>query len=81
MAAAHNTSGPKKWYDMLSIRQCEDGTLHEGDCELITWTFTPDADANEWDEPTGFACVILKEAEEFKQHFEVSQDEISYFQL
>jgi hypothetical protein len=71
MAAANKTPDTKKWYDTPSIRRCEDGTLHEGQLELITWSYTPDGDADSWDEPTGFASVILKEEGEFKDHFEV----------
>ena len=71
MEAANKISSPKKWYDTPSIRRCEDGTLHEARLELITWSYTPGTDANEWDEPTGFAAVILAEAEDFKSHFEV----------
>jgi hypothetical protein len=40
MEAANKISSPKKWYDTLSIRRCEDGTLHEGRLELITWSYT-----------------------------------------
>lgn len=71
MAAVSKTPCAKKWYDTPSIRRCEDGTLHEGRLELITWSYTPDKDADLWDEPTGFASVILKEEGEFKDHFEV----------
>jgi hypothetical protein len=71
MAAVSKPPSTKKWYDKPSIRHCEDGTLHEGRLELITWSYTPDKDEDLWDEPTGFASVILKEEKEFKDHFEV----------
>jgi hypothetical protein len=71
MAAVNKIPSPKKWYDAPSIRRCEDGTLHEGKAELITWSYTPGSDADFGDEATGFGAVILEEAEEFKSHFEV----------
>jgi hypothetical protein len=71
MAAVNKIPSPKKWYDTPSIRRCEDGTLHEGRLELITWSYTPGSEADKWDEPTGFAGVIMNEAEDFKSHFEV----------
>ena len=71
MAAVNKIPSPKSWYDTPSIRLCEDGTLHEGRLELITWSYTPSSEADEWDKPTGFAAVILEEAEDFKRHFEV----------
>jgi hypothetical protein len=71
MAAVNRTPSPKKWYDSPSIRRCKDGTLHEGKLELITWPYTPGPEGNKWDEPTGFAAIILSEDAEFKEHFEV----------
>ncbi|KAL8920105.1 MAG: hypothetical protein Q9208_006458 [Pyrenodesmia sp. 3 TL-2023] len=56
------------WYDLY--RQCKDGTKHEGQLELITWS-TP---ANEYEEilpeATGWGNVIVAEAEDLKREFE-----------
>ena len=33
----HKTECGKPWYDKIKYRKCEDGNLHEGKLELITW--------------------------------------------
>lgn len=71
MAAVNRNPGPKQWYDTPSIRRCEDGTLHEGQLQLITWSYKPDGEEGLGGEATGFGAVIMEEEAEFKKHFEV----------
>ena len=58
------------WYVKLSIRRCEDGSLHEGRLELITGrhrripaTNTPEA--------LGWGACVEEAAGDLKQKFEV----------
>ncbi|KAH8586022.1 hypothetical protein B0O99DRAFT_695870 [Bisporella sp. PMI_857] len=51
------------------MRRCDDGSLHEGKLELVTWD-TPENPDEDYSEAMGWGAVVKSEAEEFKQKFE-----------
>lgn len=55
----------KAWYDLDSIRRCEDGALHEGKLELVTWD-TPS-------EGLGWGACPKSESGDLKRQFEVRE--------
>lgn len=54
------------------MRKCEDGSLHEGKLELITWN-TPANPHESYGEDMGWGGVLAEEADEHKAEFEVSR--------
>jgi hypothetical protein len=52
------------------MRRCEDGSLHEGKLELVTWD-TPENPNEDYSEAMGWGAVVQDGAEEFKHKFEV----------
>ncbi|KZV82942.1 hypothetical protein EXIGLDRAFT_664085 [Exidia glandulosa HHB12029] len=63
------------WSDQY--RGCQDGSMHQGRLELVTWTSHPDADGDR----TGFAAVVLSEVEDVKKMFKTKfkGDEEKFF--
>jgi hypothetical protein len=52
------------------MRRCQDGSLHKGKLELVTWD-TPENPNENYGEAMGWGAVVEDEAEVLKQKFEV----------
>ncbi|KAF9475460.1 hypothetical protein BDN70DRAFT_814041 [Pholiota conissans] len=61
---SQNAPDAPKWYD--KYRKCKDGSLHEGDLELITWPCTESEDGTKM----GWGNVLLEESADMKAKFE-----------
>ncbi|TRM58207.1 hypothetical protein BD626DRAFT_410891 [Schizophyllum amplum] len=58
---------PYIWYNSDKYRKCQDGNLHEGDLELITWDAErPDKDTGDL---LGWGACVKEESEDLKRKY------------
>ncbi|KAL1727388.1 hypothetical protein EV714DRAFT_217309 [Schizophyllum commune] len=53
------------WYDSPKYRKCDDGSMHEGKLELVTW----EGKYRDSDEKLGWGACIVEESEDMKKKY------------